>query len=81
MELLGNASVNVNREIILPLFLIHTAVSFASFFLTTLVERRLNAALLGACSTEKMQDYPLRVLGERRVRGLSISCGPESLLP
>src|SRR4029453_17853501 len=41
--------------------LIHTAVSFALFFLTTLVERRLNAALLGACSTEKMQDCPLRV--------------------
>jgi hypothetical protein len=41
--------------------LVHTAVSFASFFLTTLVERRLKAALLDACSTEKMQDYPLRV--------------------
>jgi hypothetical protein len=31
-------------------------------FFTTLVERGLNAALLGACSTEKMQDYPLHVL-------------------
>ena len=43
--------------------LIHTAVSCASFFLTTLVERRLHAALLGACPTEKMQDDPLHVLG------------------
>jgi hypothetical protein len=41
--------------------LIHTAASFASFFLTTLVDRPLNAALLGACSTEMMQDYPLHV--------------------
>jgi DNA-binding ferritin-like protein len=30
-------------------------------FLTTLVDRPLNAALLGACSTEMMQDYPLHV--------------------
>ena len=30
-------------------------------FLTTLVGRPLNAALLGACSTEMMQDYPLHV--------------------
>jgi hypothetical protein len=42
--------------------LIHTAVSFASFFFTTLVERGLNAALLGACPTEKMQAYPLHGL-------------------
>jgi hypothetical protein len=26
-----------------------------------LVDRPLNAALLGACSTEMMQDYPLHV--------------------
>ena len=44
------------------LALIHTAVSFASFFLTTPVERRLNTALPGADSTEMMQDYPLHVL-------------------
>src|SRR5215510_14441505 len=44
--------------------LIHTAVSFASFFLITLVETRLNAALLGACPPGKMQDYPLHVLEE-----------------
>ena len=42
--------------------LIHTAVSFASFFLTTPVERRLNTALPGADPTEMMQDYPLHVL-------------------
>src|SRR5262245_16732356 len=42
--------------------IIHTAVSFASFFLITLVETRLNAALLGACPPGKMQDYPLHVL-------------------
>jgi hypothetical protein len=30
-------------------------------FFTTLVERGLNAALRGACPTEKMQDYPLHV--------------------
>src|SRR5262245_36263924 len=46
--------------------LIHTAVSFASFFLITLVETRLNAALLGAWPPGKMQDYPLHVL-ERQV--------------
>src|SRR5262245_18523129 len=44
-----------------PICLIHTAVSFASFFLITLVETRLNAALLGACPPGKMQDYPLHV--------------------
>ena len=41
--------------------LIHTAVSFASFFLTTPVERRLNPLFIGADSTEMMQDYPLHV--------------------
>jgi hypothetical protein len=41
--------------------LIHTAVSFASFFLTVPVERHLNTALLGAGPTEMMQDYPLHV--------------------
>ena len=30
-------------------------------FLTTLVARCLKAALLGACPTEMMQDYPLHV--------------------
>ena len=39
----------------------HTAVSFASFILTTSVERRLNTAPLGAGSTEMMQDHPLHV--------------------
>ena len=42
-------------------FLIRTAVSFASFILTTSVERRLNTAPLGAGSTEMMQDHPLHV--------------------
>jgi hypothetical protein len=42
--------------------LIHTAVSFASFFLTTPVERRLNTLFICADSTEMMQDYPLHVL-------------------
>jgi hypothetical protein len=42
--------------------LIRTAVSFASFILTTSVERRLNTAPLGAGSTEMMQDHPLHVL-------------------
>ena len=41
--------------------LIHTAVSFASFFLTTPIERHLNTALPGAGPTEMMQDYPLHV--------------------
>jgi hypothetical protein len=47
---------------LLTSFLIHTAVSFASFLLTTSVERRLNTALLGADPTEMMQDYSLHVL-------------------
>src|SRR5262249_28153559 len=41
--------------------LINAAVSFATFFLTTLLERRLNKALPGADPTEMMQDYPLHV--------------------
>ena len=43
------------------LALIHTAVSFASFFLTTPVERHLNTVSLGAGSGEMMHDYPLHV--------------------
>jgi hypothetical protein len=41
--------------------LIHTAVSFASFFLAIPLERHLNTALLGTSPTEMMQDYPLHV--------------------
>jgi hypothetical protein len=41
--------------------LIHAAVIFASFFLTTPVERRLNTALPGTDPTEMMQDYALHV--------------------
>jgi hypothetical protein len=44
-----------------PQELIHAAVIFASFFLTTPVERRLNTALPGTDPTEMMQDYALHV--------------------
>ena len=37
-------------------------------FLTTLVARCLKAALLGACPTEMMQDYPLHVLDDGHAR-------------
>jgi len=49
------------REPIQQTVLIHAAVIFASFFLTTPVERRLNTALPGTDPTEMMQDYALHV--------------------
>ena len=54
-------------------YLIHAAVRFASFFLTTPLERRLNTALPGADPTEMMQDYPLHV-SERITIRLAIGC-------